>query len=160
MFEIFYVFHFSVTNVENALNEVQPFPPIYWFIRTPGPILASIAENDFIKSPTWKNTLTFILVSHCTHYKKSMHKFVALFSFQKSLLPLRSRTLFAMLTKILKVLQFTNSKQLPYQVYYIHLAPKLSKICVWNQMLKPNQFTITFYQNGTFVVNWNSVQEV
>ena len=52
MFGIFYVFHFSVTNVENALKEVQPFLPIYLYIRTLDPILASIAENDFIKSPT------------------------------------------------------------------------------------------------------------
>ena len=52
MLEFFFVFHFSVTNVENALKEVQPFLPIYLYIRTLDPILASIAENDFIKSPT------------------------------------------------------------------------------------------------------------
>ena len=144
--------------MENALKEVQPFPPIYLFIRTLDPILASIAENDFIKSPTWKNTLTFILVSHCTHYKESLHKFVALFSFQKSLLPLCSCTLFTMLTKILKVLQIL--KIFPSECVPFSFSHKIIKIHFWYQIVKPKQFPITFYQNRTFIVNWNSVQEV
>lgn len=51
----------------NVSNEVLPFRPIYSFIPTLDLSLVNIAENAFIKSQTWRSTLTFIPVSLTKH---------------------------------------------------------------------------------------------
>ena len=59
----FFFSFFSAINVANVSNEVLHFPPISLFIRTLDPFPVNTAGNAFIKSQTWKSTLTFTPVS-------------------------------------------------------------------------------------------------